>query len=284
MDLFLFITQGRNNSFWHCLNQFSDIFLVIPAVQSQIILCLLLQMWKKFILFGNNQSNFKCPFKCRYIHSPKPFTVSDPVHMLFRVSLYICEWVNLSGVEGDLYITSLSSCLCKLCGLVGICVCLLGLFMGPNQGSGLKLAVAADWYVGYGGTGVPRSWTQTAVTVLWAAILICGRTFWRAARGEKSRVLLSSLKIKDRKTACIDKYCEFIFACKLGLVSFPFLTGILSNPWSWNGRTLTITLPCLSFGLCLRHVPVFGWCCSVSLTSVLEPVSNLCRCETCSLG
>lgn len=152
-------------------------------------------MCKKFILFGNNQSNFKCPFKCRGICSPKPFTVSDPVHMLtvhllqFTLCIFQSEWVTVALKP----IFTSRLCLhvsASFCGLVGLCVCLLVLFMGPNQGSGLKLAVADYWYVLYGGSGVPGSWTQTAVPVLWTAILICGRTFWRAARGEKSRVLL----------------------------------------------------------------------------------------------
>lgn len=151
-----------------------------------------------FYLVTTNQ--ILVSFKCRYIHSPKPLTVSDPVHMFFRFSL-LNHFNSLSKpsraseyktmvLQAIFYITSLYACLCKLLWL-NRSLCVFAAFgYGPNQGSGLKLAVAADWYVGCRGSGVLRSWTQAAVAVLWAAVVICGRTFWRAARGQKSQVLL----------------------------------------------------------------------------------------------
>lgn len=151
-------------------------------------------MWKKkrrkVYLFGNNQSNFKCPFKCRYIHSPKPLPVSDPVRMLFRFSLYICS--NSLSISSRVcacqwrwsrslhHVSVCVSLQASVASSESVCV-LSVLVIRPNQGSGLKLAVAADRYVGCRGSGV---------AVLWAAIVIYGRTFWKAARWEKSRDLL----------------------------------------------------------------------------------------------
>lgn len=164
---------------------------------------MVLQQWKKslFYLATTNKILSVLLSAGVYIHqSPLQSQIRStcssgscglaPIH-----SPYFPEWV--SEQKTVVLKTILASRLClrvsaSFCGFVGVCVCLLFLFMGPNPGSGLKLAVAADRYVRSRGSGVPRSWTQAAVTVLWAAIVICGRTFWRAARRQKSRVLLSS--------------------------------------------------------------------------------------------
>lgn len=96
-------------------------------------------MCKNFILFGNNQSNFKCPFKCRGICSPKPFTVSDPVHMLtvhllqFTLCIFQSEWVTVALKP----IFTSRLCLhvsASFCGLVGLCV-----FVGFVYGSKPRL-------------------------------------------------------------------------------------------------------------------------------------------------